>query len=123
MTSKNILFTLGFWVELPQILGLGFSVCDRAGRVGRGGARTSQSSHNRCNFPTADTKLMKKNATRIVNAILEAHSLGSRGVNDGHGKANMVMANLQSSPKSRQLSTHPFFQWILITLLMGSLHV
>ena len=27
MTSKNIFFfTLGFWVELPQILGLGFSV-------------------------------------------------------------------------------------------------
>ena len=26
MTSENILFTLGFWVELPQILGLGFSV-------------------------------------------------------------------------------------------------
>ena len=26
MTSKNIVFTLGFWVELPQILGLGFSV-------------------------------------------------------------------------------------------------
>ena len=28
MCSKNIFFTLlGFWVELPQILGLGFSVC------------------------------------------------------------------------------------------------
>ena len=26
MTSKNIFFSLGFWVELPQILGLGFSV-------------------------------------------------------------------------------------------------
>ena len=26
MTSKNIFFTFGFWVELPQILGLGFSV-------------------------------------------------------------------------------------------------
>ena len=26
MTSKNICFTLGYWVELPQILGLGFSV-------------------------------------------------------------------------------------------------
>ena len=26
MTSKNIWFTLGFWVELPQILGLGFPV-------------------------------------------------------------------------------------------------
>ena len=26
MTSKNIFFILGFWVELPQILGLGFSV-------------------------------------------------------------------------------------------------
>ena len=25
MTSKNIFFTLSFWVELPQILGLGFS--------------------------------------------------------------------------------------------------
>ena len=27
MASKNIFFTLSFWVELPQILGLGFSVC------------------------------------------------------------------------------------------------
>ena len=27
MTSKNIIFTLGFWVELPPILGLGFSAC------------------------------------------------------------------------------------------------
>ena len=27
MTSKNIFFTLGFLVELPQILSLGFSVC------------------------------------------------------------------------------------------------
>ena len=26
MTSKHIFFTLGFWIELPQILGLGFSV-------------------------------------------------------------------------------------------------
>ena len=26
MTTKNIFFTLGFRVELPQILGLGFSV-------------------------------------------------------------------------------------------------
>ena len=26
MCSKNIFFTLGFWVELPQILGLGFSM-------------------------------------------------------------------------------------------------
>ena len=26
MTAKNIFFTLGFWVALPQILGLGFSV-------------------------------------------------------------------------------------------------
>ena len=26
MTSKNIFFILSFWVELPQILGLGFSV-------------------------------------------------------------------------------------------------
>ena len=26
MTSEYIFFTLGFWVELPQILGLGFSV-------------------------------------------------------------------------------------------------
>ena len=26
MTSKNIFFTFGFWVELPQILGLGSSV-------------------------------------------------------------------------------------------------
>ena len=26
MTSEIIFFTLGFWVELPQILGLGFSV-------------------------------------------------------------------------------------------------
>ena len=24
MTSKHIFFTLGFWIELPQILGLGF---------------------------------------------------------------------------------------------------
>ena len=27
MTSKNIFVTLGFWVELPQVLGLRFSVC------------------------------------------------------------------------------------------------
>ena len=27
ITSKNIFFTLGFWVELAQFLGLGFSVC------------------------------------------------------------------------------------------------
>ena len=26
MNSKSIFFTLGFWVELPQILDLGFSV-------------------------------------------------------------------------------------------------
>ena len=26
MTSQNTFFTLGFWAELPQILGLGFSV-------------------------------------------------------------------------------------------------
>ena len=29
MTSKINLFTLGFWIELPQILGLGFSVQTR----------------------------------------------------------------------------------------------
>ena len=34
MTSKNIFFTLGFWVELPQILGLGFSVRVLAGMAG-----------------------------------------------------------------------------------------
>ena len=26
MTTQNIFFTLGFWVELPQVLGLGSSV-------------------------------------------------------------------------------------------------
>ena len=38
MNSKNIFFTLGFWVELPQILGFDFSVGVGWSGVERGGA-------------------------------------------------------------------------------------
>ena len=84
MTSKFIFFTLGFWFELPQILGLGFRMCQPCyAALGTSPVRTLQMG--RSFFPS----LLREIALQLFTPVL-CGLIAWRGTNS-YSKANPTL--------------------------------
>ena len=95
MTSKNIFFTLCFWVELPQVLGLGFSVQSApSGRLCSNEIRGEQYFLSLSDPSAADGWGETKD---LADPLPSARPLGGGGRGDGGGRLrDLLCAHLPS---------------------------